>query len=178
MKDALLALTLLTSSITTAAAGEADLKAPKEVQVIHRMVGTWTAKNAQLTMGGKTRKTDVTMVCASTAGGHGVLCNSKLIVEGLGVIEETDLFGYDAESDRYHWYAVTTRGEAHDHVAMPPTAKNPSLVFAHSGFQTALPMQEVLRLTFNADATKIEFRNDGLVGGKQEWTAVATLTKK
>lgn len=177
MKDALMTLTVLTS-LTTAALAKPDSKLPKEVQAVHAMVGTWTGKNAQVTMGGKQTKGDIAIGCSATSGGFGVLCKTKITIEGMGTIEETDLFGYDPQAKRYHWFAVTSTGETHDHVAMPPTDKEPSMVFAYSGFQDNLPMQEVIRLTFAQDGKKVDFRNDGVVGGQSAWTIVATLTKK
>lgn len=180
MKNALITLTVLASltSQTALAKGAADSKVPKEVQVVHSMVGTWSGKNAQVTMGGKKTKGDIALACALTAGGFGVMCTAKITIEGMGTIEETDLFGYDPQAKLYHWYAITSMGETHDHVATPPTAPNQPLLFAHSGFMDGKPMQEVIKLELNADGNKLGFRNDGVVAGQSAWTIVATLAKK
>lgn len=169
-------LTTLTSAALAAPSTAPNL--PKEVHAMHRMAGTWSAKNVQIMMGGKKTKGEIAMTCSATAGGFGVSCQTKITVEGMGVFEETDLFGYDPHSNRYHWFAVTSMGDTHDHVALPPTEKEPSLVFAYSGFQDSKPMQELLRLTFAKDGKNVDFRNDGTIGGQTAWTVVATLTKK
>ena len=118
MKDALITLTVLASLTSTAVAkGNADPKLPKEVQPIHCMVGTWQAKNVQVTMAGKKTKGELAITCNATSGGFGVVCTSKITVEGLGTIEETDLFGWDPQAKLYHWYAVTSMGDTHDHIA-------------------------------------------------------------
>jgi hypothetical protein len=179
MKNTLITLTVLASlSAPALAKGTADPKLPKEVQPIHCMVGTWTGKNVQVVMAGKKAKGDIAISCSPTAGGFGVMCTAKITVEGMGTIEETDLFGWDPQAKLYHWYAVTSMGDTHDHVAMPPTAEGQPVIFAQSGFQDGKPMQEVLRLGFNADGTKIDFRNDGVIAGQSAWTIVATLVKK
>ncbi len=179
MKDTLITFAVLATLPTAALAkGSADPKLPKEVQAIHCMVGSWTAKNATVNLDGKKRKGDMTITCSPTAGGFGVLCTTKITVEGLGSFDETDLFGWNPQSQTYHWYAVTSMGESHDHVAKPPTEKNPTLMFAYSGFQDGKPMQEVLKLTFSADFSKFEFRNDGVVGGQAAWSIVAAFAKK
>lgn len=177
MKNALATVTALVSLASIAhAKGTPDPKLPKEVQPLHCMVGTWQAKNVQVTLAGKKSKGDVTMTCTAVSGGYGVTCSTKITVEGLGTIEETDLFGYDPQAKLYHWYAVTSMGETHDHVAQPPTG--PTLLFAHSGFQEGKPMQEVLSMTMNAEGTKIDFKNNGVVAGQPAWSIVATIIKK
>jgi hypothetical protein len=146
------------------------------VQPLQRLVGTWLAKGATFTMAGKAQKVDITIACSATAGGHGVLCQTKIAAPGM-VIEETDLFGYDAAQQRYHWFAVTSMGDTHDHVGLTPV-NDRALVFAHSGFSDGKPMQEVLRLTVDATGKKLDFRNDGVVDGQPLWQVSAMLAKQ
>ena len=145
---------------------------------MHCLVGSWVSKTAQVTLDGKKRKGEFAITCTAASGGFAISCNTKLTIEGLGVSEETDLFGYDPQMKLYHWYAVNSLGNTHDHVAMPPTGPDQPIVFAHSGFEGGKPMQEVLRMAFNADATKIDFKNDIVVGGQSAGSIVATLVKK
>lgn len=179
MKNTLTTLTVLASLTAAVSANPStDPNLPKEVAAMHCLVGTWTTKNLQMTMDGKKLKGEGTLTCVATASGYGVTCTDKLTVQGIGTMEETDLFGYDPQAKLYHWYAVTSTGETHDHVGTPPTAENQPLLFAHSGFMAGKPMQEVLSLAFNKEATKIEFKNTGIVAGQTAWAMVATFTKK
>lgn len=179
MKNPLITLTVLASLTAAASANPStDPKLPKEVAVMNCLVGTWTSKNLQMTMDGKKLKGEGTITCVATAGGYGVSCTDKFTIQGLGTLEETDLFGYDPEAKLYHWYGVTSRGETHDHVGSPPAENDPTIMFAHSGFMGRKPMQEVLSMTFNKDQTKIEFKNSGVVAGQSAWTMVATFAKK
>lgn len=169
-----LALAALTSLASPAFAKNDTL--PKEVQSLHKLVGLWTAKQATFTMAGKAQKVDITIDCKATSGGWGVACQSKIVAPGM-VIEETDLFGYDAQHKRYHWYAVTSQGETHDHAGMP-TSGDRSFVFVHAGPMDGKPMQEILRMTFDATEKKIDFRSDGIVDGQPVWQISGALTKK
>jgi hypothetical protein len=174
MKTALVALVSLTS--IAAAKGTPDPKLPKEVQVLHCLVGTWQGKNIQFTMGGKKSKGEINISCTAASGGYGVVCSTKITVEGVGTIEESDLFGYDPHAKLYHWFAVTSMGETHDHVAQPLVGS--TMMFAHSGFQEGKPMQEVLSMTMNEEGTKMDFKNNGVVAGQPAWSIVATIIKK
>ena len=47
-----------------------------------------------------------------------MLCSLEMTgAPGMGTYAETDLFGYEPNSDTFHWYSVTNAGETHDHVA-------------------------------------------------------------
>jgi hypothetical protein len=182
MKNTLITLTVL-ASLTPAASANPSAESgppgpPKEVAVLSALVGTWTSKNLQMTMDGKKFKGELTITCVASSGGFGVSCNDKFNIQGLGILEESDLFGYDPQAKLYHWFGVTSRGDTHDHVAMPPTGSDPTMTFAYSGFLGGKPMQEVLVMGFNKEMNKMEFKNTGLVGGQVAWGMVATITKK
>jgi hypothetical protein len=173
-----LALVLATATSAAADTGAADANLPKEVQQMYCMVGDWTAKDAVFTVEGKKHKASFAVSCAPTSAGMGLLCSATFDIDGIGKgLQETDLFGYDPGSDRYHWFSVTQSGETHDHVALPPKSKDDPIVFAYSGVQDGKPVQEVVTMKF-ASETKIEFRNDGILGGKAAWLITATMTKK
>jgi len=180
MKTSLLAIAVATSVTSAALAkGNADPKLPKEIQAMYCLVGQWKSQNGLMIIEGKKHKVDFTVSCAPTSGGLGLLCNDKFDIEGLGHLEETDLFGYDAGQGRYHWFAVTQQGETHDHVALPPGPNDKGITFAYSGVQNGKPMQEVVTMTFLDDAaTRIDFKNDGIVNGQAAWKITATMLKK
>lgn len=175
----LLALATTCSLVSTVfAKGNAPANLPKEVQPMYCLVGDWAAPDGVMMIGGKKLKVDLKISCAPTAAGLGILCHAKLDIEGLGLIEETDLFGYDPGQNRYHWFSVTARGDTHDHVALPPGPKDSAITFVYNGKQDGKPLKETITLGLSADGNKIEFRNEGLVGGKQAWLGTATMIKK
>jgi hypothetical protein len=141
------------------------------------LVGEWKSQNGQGTIEGKKHKVDFTVSCTPTAGGMGLACTAKFDIEGVGHLEESDLFGYDPGQNRYHWFSVTQRGETHDHVALPPGANDKGITFSYAGFEGGKPMQEVITLTF-LDENKIDFKNDGVVNGQPAWKFTATMIKK
>jgi hypothetical protein len=180
MKTPLLALVAVTSITSTALAkGKADPKLPKEIQPMYCLVGEWKSQNAVAVLDGKKHKVDFTVSCAPTSGGMGLLCSTKFDIEGLGHIEETDLFGYDPGQNRYHWFSVTQMGETHDHVALAPAPSDKGITFSYTGFQNGKPMQEVVSMTFlDEAATRIDFKNDGVIAGQPAWKITATMIKK
>jgi hypothetical protein len=173
-----LALALLTATTAAADTGSPDASLPKEVQQMYCLVGNWTAKDAVFTLEGKKHKATFAVSCAPTSAGMGLLCTATFDIDGVGKgLQETDLFGYDPGSARYHWFSVTQSGDTHDHVAVPPASKDDPIVFAYSGLQDGKPVQEVVTMKFDSE-TKISFRNDGVLGGKPAWAITATMTKK
>jgi hypothetical protein len=169
-----LALIALTS--TALANGKVDPKLPKEIQPMYCLVGTWTSQNGTAVIEGKKHKVDLHITCAPTSQGMAIACTDTFDIEGMGRVEENDLFGYDPGQNRYHWFAVTGRGETHDHVALPPTEKG-AVTFSYSGYEGGKPMQEVVTMTFNDDGSKIDFKNDGIVAGQPAWKLAATMIK-
>ena len=176
----LLALTTLAAVTSSAfAKGNPDPKLPKEIQGMYCLVGEWKSQNGSAVMDGKKHKVDFTVSCAPVAGGMALACTAKFDIEGLGHMEESDLFGYDPGQNRYHWFSVTQMGETHDHVALAPGPNDKAITFAYSGIQNGKPMQEVITLTFLDEAgTKLDFKNDGVVNGQPAWKFTATMIKK
>jgi hypothetical protein len=101
------------------AKGNPDRKLPAQLQVLYGLAGDWSTKHGQMTIDGKKHEVALTISCAPAAGGVAVACQAHFDVERMGHFEESDLFGYDAGQDRYHWFAVDELGDTHDHVALP-----------------------------------------------------------
>ena len=143
---------------------------------MHCLVGTW-AGTASMQMGETKAQVSVRMQCQAASGGYGVSCKSSISgFPGGGSSEETDLFGYDPAKKQYHWFAVTSMGETHDHVAELPTG--PSIDFVYKGLQDGQPMVEAIKLTFSEDGKRMELRNDGTIGGKPAWQMIGSASKK
>jgi hypothetical protein len=151
-------------------------KLPKEVQPIHCLVGEWRG-TAKLEMGGQAVDLKLSMSCKATSADHGVLCDTTFTgFPGVGTVRSTDLFGYDPAGKRYHWFSVNSLGDTHDHVAELPTG--PTITWAYSGLQEGKPFQEVISMTMNEAATRIELVNRHLVAGELAGTLSGTVTKK
>jgi hypothetical protein len=158
------------------AKGHADNpKLPKEIQDMYRLVGSWQAR-ATMQMGDSKTALGLTWVCEAASLGYGVACKAKFTGMPGGVQEESDLFGFDPGSKKYHWFSVTSMGETHDHAAELSTGS--TLKFVYDGMAEGKPMRETIFLTFNDDGTRLELRNEGTIGGKPAWTMSGTATKK
>jgi hypothetical protein len=82
----------------------------------------------------------------------------------MAAYEETDLFGYEPNSDAYHWYSVTNAGETHDHVAKPPSGDR--IDFAYTGTQEGKPFKETIALDFAKDGKSVTAHVEELVAGQ------------
>ena len=67
-------------------------------------------------------------------------------------------------------------GETHDHVAEVPTGN--TLHWLYRGTSEGKPMEEAIAMTFSADQKRIDFRNDGTVGGQKAWSMAGPMLKK
>ncbi len=93
-----------------------DLAAlPDKVKYLWRLNGEWKARGV-LEMEGRMAEVEGTYKAKPAAGGFGVEVRANICVNGLGTYEDVELYGYDPAADKFHFYAVTNEGHAHDHV--------------------------------------------------------------
>jgi hypothetical protein len=150
---------------------------PKEVQGMSCLVGNWKGTGS-MTMGAqKVEGIKMTWDCKKTSGDWGVSCHATMVgMPGLDKYEESDLFGYDAGTGKYHWYSVTNAGEVHDHVSTP--SKPPVLEFVHNGLQEGKPYKEVVQITFKGKNDSItDLHVETFVDGKLESVLNGTAHK-
>lgn len=164
MKTLTLATTLLAALAASPSLARAEAL-PKPIADLERFVGTWKATGS-VTMGKDTLKVTATWACKRTSAKMGVLCNLELKgIPGLPVYAETDLFGYEPNTNTYHWYAVTNAGETHDHVAKAVSSDEPKLQFVFNGTQEGKPFKEVIDLDFAKDGKSLSLRAETFVAG-------------
>jgi hypothetical protein len=145
---------------------------PKPVTDMARLVGTWKGQGT-MAMGKDKVKVDFATTCKATSAKFGVLCNTKFGgIPGLGSLEETDLFGYEPNSNLLHWYAVTNAGETHDHVAKVEGGDKISYVY--TGTQEGKPFKESIDLELGKDGKTMSFHVEASVAG----TVVNTIDAK
>lgn len=147
---------------------------PKPVSDMSCLVGEWKGSGI-IAMGKDKAKVDATWSCKRTSLEYGVGCS--LVVTGIpGLVryEETDLFGYEPNTNLYHWFSVTNSGETHDHVAQLPTGN--TVRFTFNGTQGGKPYKEVIDLTFDADGKSLTGRSESFAGGAS--TSVLQLSLK
>jgi hypothetical protein len=136
---------------------------PRAVSDMECLVGSWKG-GGSLAMGKDKAKLDATWTCERTSAQFGVSCVLRVTgIPGVAVYEETDLMGYEPNTNLYHWYAVTNAGETHDHVAKVPAGNTIQFVF--DGSQDGKPFKEVIELTFSKDEKSVRGRAETFVAG-------------
>jgi hypothetical protein len=136
---------------------------PKPVTDMECLVGRWKGKGS-LSMGKDKLPIQATWTCDRTAAQFGVLCNFHVTgIPGMPAYEDTDLMGYEPNTNLYHWYSVTNAGETHDHVASVP--KGDTISFVFNGTQEGKPFKETIELTFSKDSKHVSGRSETFVAG-------------
>jgi hypothetical protein len=177
MKTIMFAAALFSFAMSTQA--EAGPELPKEVTTLLRLNGEWSSQNGTANMAGKQSKVEINVSCAPTPNKIGLLCQSRITVEGLGTMEGTDLFGFDPASKSFHWFCVNGMGDVHDHVAKIPGPKDKGFTWVFEGpGKDGKKVKEVIAMNLDDAGTKMEFRNDFTTGGQPFMKMAATLTKK
>lgn len=108
-----IAVVVLAVTATTAWA-ETATATPAQVTKLQKLVGTWHGMAKVADAGKAPVEVAVDFQCRQASGGSGVSCDTRFAMPG-GDYLETDLFGWNAEDGKVHWYAVTNAGEVHDH---------------------------------------------------------------
>jgi hypothetical protein len=153
-------IALLTLSAHSYAQGNA---LPKPVAGMECLVGTWRGAGT-LNMGKDKSNIDATWTCKRTSARYGVLCTFHVTgVPGVAAYDETDLMGYEPNTNTYHWYSVTNAGETHDHVAK--ATEGNSHQFTFNGTQEGKSLREVIDLSFASDNRSVSGRVETFIGG-------------
>lgn len=136
---------------------------PKPVEGMECLIGTWKGSGT-VAMGKDKAKIDATWTCSRVSAKWGVLCTFHVTgIPGVAAYEETDLMGYEPNTNTYHWYSVTNGGETHDHVA--PASDGNKQQFVFNGVQEGKPFKEVIDLEMSKDSKQATGHVETFVGG-------------
>jgi hypothetical protein len=172
MKTLAITMAAFVTSIPLLAAADA---LPKPVADMECLVGNWKGSGT-MAMGQDKAKIDATWSCKRTSAKFGVFCTFHVTgIPGVAAYDETDLMGYEPNTNTYHWYSVTNAGETHDHVAKVPDGNTIQFVF--TGVQEGKPLKEVIDLAFAADSKSVSGRAETFVGGVSTSAMDLTLRK-
>jgi hypothetical protein len=172
MQNVLKVLGLLSFAVPTLAGAAEPL--PKQVSDMDCVVGNWKGTGS-LTAGKDKAPIAATWSCKRTSAQYGVMCTFHVTgIPGMQAYEETDLMGYEPNTNTYHWYSVTNAGETHDHVAKPSSSNTIEFVF--NGTQDGKAFKEVIDLTFSNDSKTITGSSESFLAGVS--TSVMALTLK
>jgi hypothetical protein len=148
---------------------------PAEIKNMGCLVGEWKG-TGQLVMGDTKADMKLAISCKWQSAGHAVACQARFSgPPAVGTLEESDLFGFEPNTRKYHWFSVTSLGEVHDHVAEIPNGEVIDWVF--NGTQEGKPYKETIRFEFSKDSKQLTFKTDTTVGGASQGTLTGTLKK-
>ncbi len=119
---------------------------PEVKKTVDAFAGKWAADMTVTMPGQPPVKFKGTWTCNKIAGGTAVDCSMSEQVPGLGLMEETDLWGYDPETKSVHAMTWNNMGEVHDHRAAWKDDK--TIEFTHSATAGGKPIEETFVMTF------------------------------
>ena len=125
-------------------AGKPPQELPEAVKNLHRMAGKWKG-NGTMQMGPDKVPVKVVTKCRVTSGRFGVGCSTTISGMPGDNFEQQDLWGYDAATDLVHMYAVTNRGETHDHAGK---MTKDGWTATYTGKHAGKPLEEKLTYRF------------------------------
>jgi len=85
-----------------------------EAKKLGIFVGEWNIEG-YFVYQGKSLKVKGVWMLSWAAAKWGVLNVGEMEIEGLGVYEEVDILGFDADEKMYHLFSVTNTAATHDH---------------------------------------------------------------
>jgi hypothetical protein len=113
MKSIVTVLAVL-SMVTAALAAENAPAPPTGSAKFSQFIGTWSGEGQLQDAGKPAIKVRMKVDCRPAGGGWGVKCDFNMTAPDMNYLE-SDLFGFDANEGKVHWYSVTNAGEVHDH---------------------------------------------------------------
>jgi hypothetical protein len=137
---------------------------PKEVKEMASLVGTWKGSGT-LALGPERSSLKIVWTCQAAAASWGVQCQARFTgMPGGAPYQETDLFGYEPGTRKYHWFSVTNMGETHDHVS--DGLQGNAIEFVHNGVQDGKPLKEIIRMTFDDKCQSFDLRSETTIAGQ------------
>jgi hypothetical protein len=118
---------------------------PEQARTLERFIGEWTVEGT-ITTEGETGAMSGTWSFTRAAGGWGIHARLDGYLEGLGVLDEDTLVGFDAGSGVFHAYSLTNTGHVHDHPGGWVDAD--TLEFALDASQGGKPYREEISIRF------------------------------
>jgi hypothetical protein len=144
-----------------ASAAETAAAAPAAARY-YPLVGDWKGRGELSEPGQPPVALALNLSCSKTASGWAVRCELAAKNDKM-TITESDLMGVDPVTGKGHWYAVTSQGETHDHVAEWSDAR--TMKAHHAWTQDGKTMEEDATFTRNGSRS-LEFRSVTSADGK------------
>jgi hypothetical protein len=177
VKSAVISALVLATGLLAPASGHAEENAepPAGAKELRYFVGSWSGKG-QIKLGDRTSNVTIKYQCRDAALGWGVACDMELKgIAGFPRYVLTSIWGFDAATSTYHWYAVTNGGEVHDH-AGKLSADRKTVTLEHRGLQDGKPfVEKVVFRCENEQRFNVEVAST--LGGKPVESSRISLTR-
>jgi hypothetical protein len=114
-KHLIAATTLALAATSPGAETQTSTGFSPEMHKLERMLGHWRGPVELEEPGKPALKLQMRMDCVAVSDKAGVMCQGSASNQEMQ-LAEADLFGYKQADQHYHWFAVTSSGDVHDHI--------------------------------------------------------------
>jgi hypothetical protein len=168
-------LKLTSAFILVTSAAHAGGGEPEEIRALDGLLGAWKGRGT-MTLGAQRADLAASIRCQAASGNFGVSCRATFRgIPGVPAYEETDLFGYDPGEQLYHWFAVTSGGETHDHTMA--LGSGPIFNWTWTGHLDGRSARETIAMQFDNDHRRLEFVSTTSIEGRTVATLNVVLVK-
>jgi len=155
----------------TAMAARAE--APPAAARFYPLLGDWKGQGELKQGGGAPMPLALGFSCGKASSGWAVSCR-MVAKNGDMTMTESDLMGVDAATGKGHWYAVTSDGETHDHLAEWTDASH--MQADYSWTQDGKKMHEHITMALPSEKA-MNFRSVVTADGKEVGVFSGDLTR-
>lgn len=139
---------------------------PPELKSVLKLAGTFDLVATLTLPDGTVIHGKGTSVGKVVAGGNGVATEVSIELDGMGRMEESDLWSFDQWTKQFHLYSLTSMGAVHDHAG---TMSKNTLRFHWKGLSEGKKATEEIEVTWVSD-TEMHLRQTETLDGKPNGT--------
>lgn len=129
----------------------------EKMRPFERLIGDFRAERALLVFQGEGQEVDLDLRAEEVLNGFGIKFSITGEAEGIGLLDEIDLVGYDAGAEKYHVFTVDNQGTVHDHIG--ELSEDDKITVRWEGIIEGMPAHEEASMKFlDRDTVLLEDR--------------------
>lgn len=124
---------------------------PRELELLKQLIGDWKIDMDMRMPDGSMAKgagRATGRVVSGGSGLYGVLVELEAEIEGMGRLDELDLFGFNAHDGKVHSFTLNSMGTSHDHIGGWKSDR--ILEIGWSGVADGKDSSELITFTWNS----------------------------
>lgn len=164
---------LMLCGIFSVSAQDKKPASPDAIKNFMRLQGKWDSE-ATVTINGKTHFISYHIAVRRVADGSGFFMDEWFNDSTLGSMKGANMFGYNAEDKKVHWFSVDNMGTCHEHVGEWKDANHFSMKY--DGMSEGKKFSETVEMAFKSDV-EMDLKMVRTLDGKEVERDLGTFIK-